>query len=140
VPWKGFEAIERVVKLHDDNWAVHIASGVSREEALGWIQAADVFVLNSSYEGFPHVLVEAMTLGTPVVVTRAGGNTALVTHGETGLLVPPGDDAALEAALMNVANDPDSAQERARAAQKRMQDFSLQHMLDVTAGFLKSLV
>jgi glycosyltransferase involved in cell wall biosynthesis len=138
VPWKGFEAIERIVDKHP-KWDKCIVSGLPREEALGWIQAADVFVLNSSYEGFAHVLVEAMTLGTPVVVTRAGGNTELVTHGETGLLVPVGDDTALEAALVNVANDSAAARERAIAAQKRMGDFSLQHMLDVTAGFLTSL-
>lgn len=139
VPWKGFEAIEKVAEAHTD-WRVFIASGLPREEALGWIKAADVFVLNSSYEGFPHVLVEAMTIGTPVIVTRAGGNMALVTHGETGLLIPPGDDSALEQALMNVANDPDAARSRARAAQKRMEDFSVEHMLDVTAGFLRSLI
>lgn len=139
VPWKGFEAIERVAEAHAD-WRVFIASGLPREEALGWIKAADVFVLNSSYEGFPHVLVEAMTIGTPVIVTRAGGNTALVTHEETGLLMPPGDDTALEQALMNIEDDPGAARERARAAQKRMEDFSVEHMLDVTAGFLKSLI
>jgi len=139
VPWKGFEAIGRVAEAHAD-WRVFIASGLPREEALGWIKAADVFVLNSWYEGFPHVLVEAITIGTPVIVTRAGGNTALVTHEETGLLIPPGDDSALEQALMNIENDPGAARERARAAQKRMEDFSVEHMLDVTAGFLKSLI
>ena len=138
VPWKGFDAIERTAVRHP-NWRVFIASGIPREEALGWIKAADVFVLNSTYEGFPHVLIEAMSLGTPVVVTRVGGNAELVTHGETGLTVPAEDDSALEAALVNVANDPAAARERAIAAQKRVGDFSVQHMLDVTAGLLKSL-
>ena len=139
VPWKGFEAIERVARKHL-KWRVFIASGLPREEALGWVKAADVFVLNSTYEGFPHALVEAMTLGTPVIATRAGGNAELVTHGETGLLIPPGDDAALEAALLDVASDPLAVQERARAAQERMKEFSLARMLDATASLLGSLV
>lgn len=138
VPWKGFEAIERVAEGHA-NWRVFIASGLPRAEVLGWMKAADVFVLNSRYEGFPHTLVEAMTLGTPVIATDAGGNKTLVAHGETGLLVPPGDDAALLGALTTVANDPVAAQERARTAQKRMNDFSLPHMLDATAQLLKTL-
>lgn len=138
VPWKGFEAIERVAREHT-NWRVFIASGLPRTEALGWMKAADVFVLNSSYEGFPHTLIEAMTLGTPVIATNTGGNKTIVAHGETGLLIPPEDDASLREALTIVANDPAAARERALAAQKRMDDFSLPHMLDSTARLLKSL-
>lgn len=138
VPWKGFEAIERVAQKHA-TWRVFIASGLPRIEALGWMKAADVFVLNSRYEGFPHALIEAMTLGTPVIATDAGGNRALVAHGETGLLIPPGDTDALEQALAEVANDPAAARARALAAQRRMDEFSLPHMLDTTARFLTSL-
>lgn len=138
VPWKGFEAIERAGKKHA-HWRVYITSGLSRAEVLGWMKAADVFVLNSLYEGLSHVLIEAMTLGTPVIATDAGGNKTLVVHGETGLLITPGDDTSLEQALMAVANDPVAARERALAAQKRMEDFSVSHMLDATARLLKSL-
>lgn len=139
VPWKGFEAVERVAQGHV-NWRVFIASGLSRVEALGWMKTADVFVLNSFYEGLSHTLIEAMMLGTPVIATDAGGNKTLVTSGETGLLIPPGDDAALQEALSAVANDPARAQKRARAAQKRMDDFSLPHMLDATVELLKTLI
>lgn len=138
VPWKGFEAIERVARERP-NWRVFIASGLPRAEMLGWIKAADVFVLNSRYEGFSHTLVEAMALGTPVIATDAGGNTTLVAHGETGLLIPPEDDAALLEALTAVAKNPVAARERARAAQKRMDDFSVPRMLDTTAALLKTL-
>ncbi|MFA5745054.1 MAG: glycosyltransferase family 4 protein [Candidatus Paceibacterota bacterium] len=138
VPWKRFEAIEHVAQGHPE-WRVFIASGLPRTEMLGWIKAADVFVLNSLYEGFPHVLVEAMTLGAPVIATNAGGNKTLVVNGETGILIPPADDVALEQALVMISNDPDAAQVRALAAQKHMNNFSLPHMLDATAWFLKSL-
>jgi glycosyltransferase involved in cell wall biosynthesis len=137
VPWKGFEAIERVAQEHP-NWRIFIASGLSREEALGWMKAADVFVLNSRYEGFSHALIEAMTLGTPVIATDAGGNRELV--GESGLLVPVADDAELERALEEVAGHSDRARERARAAQGRMHEFSLPQMLDSTAAFLKNYI
>lgn len=138
VPWKGFEALEDVARRHS-NWRVHIASGVSREEALGWVKAADVFVLNSRYEGLSHALIEAMTLGTPVIATDAGGNSTLVADGETGLLIPVGDDEALERALAAVESDPAKARARARAAGKRMEDFSVPHMLSATAELLKAL-
>ena len=104
------------------------------------MKVADVFVLNSHYEGFPHALIEAMTLGTPVIATDTRFHRTLLTHGKTGLLVPPGDDIALERALMEIRRDPDAAQERARAAQKRMDEFSLPRMLESTEYLLKNLI
>lgn len=137
VPWKGFDAIERIARKR--GWRSFIASGIPRSETLGWMKAADVFVLNSWYEGFPHALIEAMTLGTPVIATDTKFHRYLVSNGETGLLVPPGDDDALEHALLEVEKDPLLAHRRARAALKRMDEFSLPHMLDATAHFLNRL-
>ena len=139
VPWKGFESIERIARTHK-NWRVFIASGLPRVEALGWMKAADVFVLNSSYEGFPHALIEAMTLGTPVIATDARFHRTLLEHGKTGILVPIGDDDTLERALLEIQSNPGAARGRATAAQRRMDDFSLPHMLDSTATFLKNSI
>lgn len=138
VPWKGFEAIEQVARKHN-NWRVFIASGLPRTEALGWMRAADVFVLNSRYEGFPHALIEAMMLGTPVIATRTGGNTELIEDGRTGILISPDDDAALDRTLATVASDPDAAHARARAAQERAREFSIPRMIEATAALLISL-
>jgi len=86
VPWKGFEAIEQIAQAHAD-WRVFIASDLPRAEALGWIRTADVFVLNSSYEGLSHVLIEAQALGVPTIATLAGGNPEVIKNGENGILV-----------------------------------------------------
>ena len=141
VPWKHFDALKRVGENNPKhpNWRVHIASNVPREEALGWMKAADVFVLNSSYEGFPHALIEAMTLGIPVVATDAKFHRNLLGDGQAGLLVPIGDDHALEKALETLAQDPDTARVRADVAQEGMKRFELSSMLDATAQLLKSL-
>jgi len=138
VPWKGFDAI-RLVAEHEQGWRFFLAHGLPHGEALGWVKAADVFVLNSQYEGLAHALIEAMMLGTPVVATRVGGNPELISDGETGLLVPPNDDDALRAALMKVATDPTSAHTRAVAAQERAKQFSVGTMLEATAALLTSL-
>ena len=74
--------------------------------ALGNILAAiDVFVMPSFWEGLPLSLVLAMGAGLPVVATRVAGIPEVVHDGTTGLLVPPGDSAALGAALSRVVND-----------------------------------
>ncbi|WP_372624419.1 glycosyltransferase [Falsiroseomonas sp.] len=81
-------------------------------------------------EPFGRVIVEGMLAGRPVVATRAGGALEIIEDGETGRLTPPGDAAALAAALRSLLDDPNAA--RALAARGRsaaQQRFSLEAML-----------
>ena len=59
----------------------------------------DVFALSSSTEGLSIALLEAMAAGCPIVVTDVGGNTELIQHEVTGLVVPPDDEPALRASI-----------------------------------------
>jgi glycosyltransferase involved in cell wall biosynthesis len=70
------------------------------------IRAADVFVLNSEYEGLSHTLIEVQTLGTPIIATGVCGNPEVVAHEHNGLLVQPGDDAALAASISRLLDNP----------------------------------
>lgn len=74
-------------------------------DTLAAISDADALVLNSSYEGLSHLLIEALMLGTPIVATDAGGNPELIRDGENGLLVPAGDTGALAEALARMLGD-----------------------------------
>lgn len=67
--------------------------------------AADVTVLPSYFEGMPNTVLEAMAMARPVVATAVDGSVELVRPNETGLLVAPGDSAALAAALLALARD-----------------------------------
>ena len=78
---------------------------LSRGELVEAYRACDAYVLPSDYESFGIVLLEAMACGKPVVATRVGGTSDIVTDRETGLLVPFGDDAALKQALLSVLGD-----------------------------------
>ena len=81
-------------------------------ELLG---AADAALLSSSWENFPHMAVEALAVGTPVLATAVGGVTEIVRHEENGLLVPPGDPEALAAAIRRYFADA-ALRERLSAA------------------------
>ncbi len=124
VPWKGFEALEHTVSGEKD-WHLFIAENLPRAQALGWVKAADVYALNSTYEGLSHALLEAMALGTPIVATRVGGNPELIRDGVDGLLIPPNDEAALHAALKKVQQDKEGAYARAQSALERVKEFSI---------------
>ena len=87
------------------------AGGASTVSFLGpcseidqWLRAAEVFVLPSEWEARALVVQEAMAAGTPVVATDVGGLHDLVLG--TGLLVPPGDPAAIAKAIDRVLADP----------------------------------
>ena len=67
---------------------VTFAGSVDQEELPAFYSAADVFALPSWYESFGLVALEAMSCGTPVVVSRVGGLKTFVEHGKTGYLVP----------------------------------------------------
>ena len=71
-------------------------------------------------EGLGVVLLEAMAFRVPVIASRLGGITDIVTDGETGLLVPPGDAGALAMALRSLIDDPGRARGLAEAAQRMM--------------------
>jgi glycosyltransferase involved in cell wall biosynthesis len=70
-----------------------------REQVLELFRAADALLLTSSWENFPHTVVEALAVGTPVLATVAGGVGEVVEDGRNGLLVPPGDAVALAGAI-----------------------------------------
>jgi starch synthase len=67
------------------------------------------------------VAVEAMLAGKPVVAARTGGLNDVVAHGETGLLVAPGDTPAFARALLDILNDPVHARRLGEAGRQRAQ-------------------
>jgi glycosyltransferase involved in cell wall biosynthesis len=70
-------------------------------------RTADVLVLPSEREAFGLAVLEAMAMGLPIVATDVSGTRALVAPDQNGVLVPPGDPAALREALLSVTGDPD---------------------------------
>ena len=77
-----------------------------REDVLSLMKSADLFVMSSVTEGLGSAVLDAMAMGLAVVATRAGGIPEAVVHGETGLLVPPGEPAPLAQAIVRLLRDP----------------------------------
>ena len=90
-----------------------------RPDVPDLLAAADLFVLPSTSEGLPLALLEAAAAGLPIVATDIGGNRDVVRAGETGLLVPAGDPAALAAAIRRLATDPSYARGLGESAAAR---------------------
>ena len=116
-PWKALAAELGLAQR------VHFLGNVPYAKVPLYIRAAEVFVLNSEYEGLSHTLLEVSALGTPIVATGVCGNPEVVEDGVNGLLVPLRDDEALRAALERLLADGALREAFVRAGLDRMARF-----------------
>jgi glycosyltransferase involved in cell wall biosynthesis len=116
-------------------------SALPQAELVQYYRGASLFVMPSLHDGLPNALLEAMACGCPVVASRVGGIPDVVRDGVDGLLVPPGDVAALQQALLRVLVAPELATQLGQRARERvLSDFSLERELAAGLALLQRLV
>ncbi len=94
-----------------------------------YLRAMDVFALTSRSEGMPQALLEAAVVGVPAVAAAVGGVPEVIEHGRTGLLVPPGDEAALADGLHRLLADRAEARRLSAAAREKVESlYSVRRM------------
>ena len=97
------------------------------EDLLGVL---DIFALTSDSEGMSNTVLEAMASSVPVVATRVGGTPEIVRDGETGILVPARDSAALASAVLDLQANSDRRRSMGEAGRARVvSEFSLERMV-----------
>jgi len=167
-PWKGMQrlidALAIVRKDHPDATLVIVGDGSERasleehavesglydavrfvgrqsKDSLGAaIKAADVFVLNTAYEGLSHQLLEVMDIGVPVVTTPVGGNVELIEHGVNGLLVPHNDAHAIASAVVRAATHEQLRNSLVQNARHTTQHFNEKKVVDDFVTVLRDVV
>ncbi|HEX2792481.1 MAG TPA: glycosyltransferase family 4 protein [Candidatus Paceibacterota bacterium] len=112
-----------------------LTGALPHREALALLRDADCFVLNTSYEGLSHVLIEAMAEGTPIVTTPVGGNPELITDGIEGLLVAPDATEPLAEALIRILADSELAATLGGNARAKAGSFTEDAMIEKTVAF-----
>jgi glycosyltransferase involved in cell wall biosynthesis len=160
VPWKGIEPLIRAIgplpevrllvagdgPSEASLRALAAAEGVAERvtflgqvphERLGlYFRAADYTALYSGYEGLPHVLLESLLAGTPVIASDKGGNPEVVRHGENGLLVPYANVEALTEAIRAALSGDTRARLAARSSEG-MDRFGWAAMVEATIRLLE---
>lgn len=160
VPWKGFlgliEVTQKMLAEFPDFVLVIVGDGpqrnelekrahelgvgghviftgrMERENVWRYLTAADVFALNTAYEGFSHQILEAMALGVPIVTTAVGGNGEAIDNEENGVLAAYNDKEAFVQALRRTFQDKAFADMLARNAKKKAETFSTERMIGET--------
>jgi glycosyltransferase involved in cell wall biosynthesis len=116
---------------------IRLLGALSRAGVNSAMKSARIFVLNSSYEGLPHVVLEAKAAGTPVVATRVGGTTETLEDGSDGFLVPFGDTEMLQRRITQLLNDERLRSSFAEAGRKRvLHEMTFERMVDSTVRLL----
>jgi glycosyltransferase involved in cell wall biosynthesis len=93
---------------------------VLNEDIPPFFWTSAVYALSSSYDIFPIVMLEAMASGRPIVATKNGGPSEIITHGEDGYLVEPTDREELATALVNILQDDDERERLGRNAHRKV--------------------
>jgi len=133
VPWKGFRmliklmprflevnhffrlvivgdgpdmpVLSAMVKNMNMQNKIYLVGKKSHAELSGYLASAEMFILNTGYEGFSHQLLEAMSDGVPVITTTSGGNRELIRQGENGFMVKYNDEFNLVEAVKTLWSD-----------------------------------
>lgn len=136
----GEDALDRGIRERIESHPRVIQTGFVQDTAP-FYSAMDVLVLPSWREGFPNAVLEAAASGIPVVATNCTGSCDAVVPGITGLLVPPGDSAAICEAVLSILHDPPLSGAMATAARAWVADnYDGVHVLGHTVAFYRSLI
>ena len=164
VPWKGFRMLIKIMpKIFEINQAfrliivgdgpdrkmlesmirnlglnskVFLVGKKTKKELAVYMAAADVFVLNTGYEGFSHQILEVMSAGVPIITTAVGGNEEVIEQGENGFLVRYNDEFNLVEAVRSLWQSPELRKEFIENGKKTVKKFSSEKMVEET---IKSL-
>lgn len=164
VPWKGFaELIKVLPEVHkqiSDVQLLIIGEGPARpqlektiidyhlqskvillgqlphEQIQGYLKAGDCLVLNSSYEGLSHVLLEGMAAGVPIVATNICGNREVIKHEINGLLVPFNNQEALAEAIIKCLSDKEMINRFIGSYHDVLKQFEYPRLVDETMATL----
>ncbi|MEZ5933587.1 MAG: glycosyltransferase family 4 protein [Alphaproteobacteria bacterium] len=129
------ETIRALVRSLDLEASITVRDWVGPAERDALLEAADIFLLPSYFEGMPMALLEAMSWGLACIATPVGGIPDILRDGVNGILVPAGDHAALARAIDRLIHEPAGRLALGRAARNDM----LPYAIDRYASRLRQL-
>ncbi len=111
----------------------------NRQEVNDYLSLADIFLLNTNYEGMSHLLLEAIKAGIPIITTPAGGNLETIKDNQTGILVGYRNKREWVKAIEKVLDDSDLASQLIQNAKDDLKRFNWDDLVKETIGVFESL-
>jgi len=154
VPWKGFETLisilpdilisfpetmlvvagdgpeenhlRNIVKKLSLEKHVVFLGRVPKETVLRYMRASDIFLLNTFYEGFSHELLEALSVGAPIITTNVGGNPELLENGKEGILLSYNDEEGFKRSITRLLKDSNLREKFSVAGEEKLKQWSVE--------------
>ncbi|MEN8243862.1 MAG: glycosyltransferase family 4 protein, partial [Thermodesulfobacteriota bacterium] len=111
-----------------------------RKDVGNFLKSYDIFVHASYLEGLGTSILDAQSVGLPVIATRTGGIPEIVDHDTTGILVPPRDSRSLAEAICELADDAPRRRRLGEAARHAVEEFSIEKTVDRNIEMYKDLL
>lgn len=127
-----YETLKKIIKEKDLEKDIILTGRLSREDTAEWYKRAKIFLLNSSYEGLPHVVLEAMYYKLPVIVSESGGNSEIVQDAYNGILLPYNDKKLWVEAIKDLWHDKEKMERFCEHPLANMDTFKFETMIDNT--------
>ncbi len=124
------------LKIEDN---VIFTGQANRQEVNNYLSMADIFLLNTNYEGMSHLLLEAIKAGLPIITTPAGGNPETIKNNQTGILVGYRKKEEWIEAIEKIFNNPELAEEFVRNAQEDSKRFNWNNLVQETINIFRNL-
>jgi glycosyltransferase involved in cell wall biosynthesis len=111
---------------------------ISPNQIPYYLKAANVFALYSGYEGLPHVIIEAMASGVPIVASNKGGIPELIEDNINGILVPYGNLETLKQAIISLLNDETLSHRFVKESFKKLNNFQFDRLVKETTDVFEA--
>jgi len=164
VPWKGFDMLitaikdmpgwrliiagdgpdkvrlEALAEELDVASRVELVGQLPRSELLAMIHRSHIFALLSTFESFSFQIVEAMSVGTPVIATHIGNISEIVEDGKSGVLIEPGNIEMFKNTVEKIGADKAFSEMISKEGESRASQFSITRTMDQLYGIFKDLI
>ena len=111
-----------------------------RKDVGNFIKSYDIFVHASYLEGLGTSILDAQSVGLPIITTRTGGIPEIIDHGKTGILVPPRDPRSLADAICELSGDASRREALGKAGRCSVEAFSIEKTVERNINMYKELL
>lgn len=132
-----FKSLQAMIKNMNLQQRIFLVGKKSPAEVARYLAAADLFVLNTGYEGFSHQILEAMAAGVPVITTSVGGNRELIRQGENGFMVKYNDEFNITEAVRTLSEDAELREQFITEGKKTVAEFTAERTVQETLRVLE---
>lgn len=135
-----FSALRELAHELSVEKSVVFCGRISQNEIAAYYRASDLFILNTSYEGLSHALLEAMQAGTPIIASDIGGNREVIEDGVNGRLIRYNDENDIYEAAIALLADAEPARSYADQGRKKLAAFSWKKNIEETITLINGTI